>query len=44
MDARPNITIQVIPFSARAHIGSQGAFIVAEFADTPPVGAPGHGR
>lgn len=37
MAARPNITIQVIPFSAGAHIGLQGAFIIAEFADTPPV-------
>lgn len=37
MAARPNITIQVIPFSAGAHIGLQRAFIIAEFADTPPV-------
>jgi ADP-ribose pyrophosphatase YjhB (NUDIX family) len=37
MAARPNITIQIIPFSAGAHIGLQGAFIIAEFADTPPV-------
>jgi hypothetical protein len=35
----PNITLQVIPFSAGAHLGMPGSFLVMEFAepDTPLV-------
>jgi transcriptional regulator with XRE-family HTH domain len=31
--ARPNVTIQVIPFDAGSHPGMDGAFIVLDFAD-----------
>jgi hypothetical protein len=31
--ARPNVTVQVIPFDAGSHPGMDGAFIVLEFAD-----------
>jgi hypothetical protein len=31
--ARPNVTIEVVPFSAGAHPGLKGPFIVFEFAD-----------
>jgi Domain of unknown function (DUF5753) len=34
---RPNITIEVIPYSAGAHSGLLGAFALAEFADAPSV-------
>ena len=35
MSARPNITIQVVPYSAGAHSGLLGAFIIADFDDAP---------
>jgi hypothetical protein len=31
--ARPNVTIQVIPFDAGSHPGMDGAFVVLEFPD-----------
>jgi transcriptional regulator with XRE-family HTH domain len=34
---RPNITIQVIPYSAGGHIGLLGAFVIADFDDAPSV-------
>ncbi len=34
---RPNVTLQVIPYSAGAHIGLQGAFVIADFGDMPAV-------
>jgi hypothetical protein len=37
MADRPNITIQVIPYSAGCHVGLLGAFVVAEFDDAPGV-------
>ena len=37
MAGRPNIAIQVIPYSAGAHVGLQGAFVIADFEDAPPV-------
>jgi hypothetical protein len=33
LGARPTISIQVVPFSAGAHIGLLGAFVIAELAD-----------
>jgi hypothetical protein len=35
MSGRPNITIQVVPYTAGAHSGLLGAFIIAEFDDAP---------
>jgi hypothetical protein len=32
----PNITLQVIPFSAGAHLGMPGSFIVMEFPEPDP--------
>ena len=37
MSARPNIALQVIPYSAGAHVGLEGAFVIADFDDAPPV-------
>lgn len=37
LSSLPNITIQVIPYSAGAHSGLLGAFVVAETDDKPPV-------
>jgi Domain of unknown function (DUF5753) len=37
MARRPNITIQVVPYSAGAHSGLLGAFVIAEVEDAPPV-------
>ena len=34
---RPNITIQLVPFSAGGHSGLNGAFVIAEVDDSPPV-------
>lgn len=31
MSERPNITIQVLPYSAEGHSGLEGAFIIADF-------------
>jgi hypothetical protein len=31
--ARPNITIEIVPFSAGAHMGLKGSFVILEFAD-----------
>jgi hypothetical protein len=32
MAARPNVTVQVVPFDAGAHAGMEGTFVVLEFA------------
>lgn len=37
LSERPNITIEVIPYSAGAHSGLLGAFALAEFVDAPSV-------
>ena len=33
---RPNVTIQVVPYSAGPHSGLLGAFVIAELDDAPP--------
>jgi transcriptional regulator with XRE-family HTH domain len=33
---RPNITVQVVPYSAGPHSGLLGAFVIAELDDAPP--------
>ena len=37
MSGRPKIALQVIPYSAGAHVGLEGAFVIADFEDAPPV-------
>jgi hypothetical protein len=37
MSRRPNITIQIVPFSAGGHTGLNGAFVIAEVDDSSPV-------
>ena len=37
MSHRPNITIQIVPYSAGAHSGLLGAFVIAELDDSPPI-------
>jgi transcriptional regulator with XRE-family HTH domain len=37
MSGRPNITVQVVPYSAGAHSGLLGAFVIAEFNDDPGI-------
>jgi transcriptional regulator with XRE-family HTH domain len=37
MSDRPNIAVQIVPYSAGAHIGLQGAFVIADFDDSPSV-------
>jgi transcriptional regulator with XRE-family HTH domain len=37
VSARPNITVQVVPYSAGPHSGLLGAFVIAELDDAPPV-------
>lgn len=37
LSRRPNITIQVVPFSAGPHPGLLGAFVIADLDDSPPV-------
>ncbi len=37
MARRPNITVQVLPYSAGAHPGVVGSFVVLRFADDPDV-------
>lgn len=37
MSQRPNIAIEVIPYSSGGHIGLQGAFVIASFPDAPTV-------
>lgn len=37
MSDRPTITVQVVPYSAGAHSGLQGAFMLAEFDGTPGI-------
>jgi transcriptional regulator with XRE-family HTH domain len=34
---RPNVTIQVVPYSAGPHSGLLGAFVIAELDDSPPI-------
>jgi len=33
MGARPNVTVEVVPFSAGFHPGLQGSFVIHEFPD-----------
>lgn len=35
--ARPKITVQVVPFSAGAHPGMNGSFVIFDFPTEPPV-------
>jgi transcriptional regulator with XRE-family HTH domain len=37
LSRRPNITIQVVPYSAGPHSGLLGAFVIAEVDDSPPI-------
>lgn len=37
LSCRPNITVEVVPYSAGAHSGLLGAFVVAEFEDAPAI-------
>jgi transcriptional regulator with XRE-family HTH domain len=37
MSKQPNITVQVVPYSAGAHSGLLGAFVIAEVADSPAI-------
>jgi transcriptional regulator with XRE-family HTH domain len=37
MSRRPNITVQIVPYSAGAHSGLLGAFVIAEVDDSPPI-------
>src|SRR5579859_263940 len=37
MATRANIVIQVIPYSVGAHVGVNGAFVIADFASTPSI-------
>jgi hypothetical protein len=37
MSARPNITVQVVPYTAGAHSGLRGAFVIADFDDAPSI-------
>ena len=37
MSQRPNITVEIVPFSAGAHIALLGAFAIAEFEDSPTI-------
>jgi len=37
LSRRPNVTIQVVPYSAGPHSGLLGAFVIAEMDDSPPI-------
>jgi transcriptional regulator with XRE-family HTH domain len=37
LSRHPNITIQLVPYSAGAHSGLLGAFVIAELDDSPPI-------
>jgi transcriptional regulator with XRE-family HTH domain len=37
MAARPNVTVEVIPYGAGAHSGLLGAFVIADFRDDPSI-------
>jgi len=37
LSRRPNVTIQVVPYSAGPHSGLLGAFVIAELDDSPPI-------
>jgi transcriptional regulator with XRE-family HTH domain len=37
MARRPNVTVEVVPYSAGAHGGLLGAFVIAEFDDAPAI-------
>jgi transcriptional regulator with XRE-family HTH domain len=37
MSRRPNITVQVVPYSAGPHSGLLGAFVIAEVDDSPAI-------
>jgi Domain of unknown function (DUF5753) len=37
LSRRPNVTIQVVPYSAGPHSGLLGAFAIAELDDSPPI-------
>jgi transcriptional regulator with XRE-family HTH domain len=37
LSQRPNIIVEVIPYSAGGHIGLEGAFVIADFENSPSV-------
>jgi len=37
LSRRPNVTVQVVPYSAGPHSGLLGAFVIAELDDSPPI-------
>jgi hypothetical protein len=37
MSRRPNITVEVVPYSAGAHSGLLGAFVIADFDDAAAI-------
>jgi hypothetical protein len=37
MSRRPNITIQVVPYSAGGHTGLLGAFVTADLSGSPAI-------
>ena len=37
LSRRPNVTIQVVPYSAGPRSGLLGAFVIAELDDSPPI-------
>jgi transcriptional regulator with XRE-family HTH domain len=37
MSQRPNITVEIVPFSAGSHMGLLGAFAIAEFEEAPTI-------
>jgi transcriptional regulator with XRE-family HTH domain len=37
MSLRPNVTVELVPYSAGAHSGLLGAFVIADFGDAPSI-------